>query len=209
MLLYYITDRAQFPGNELHRREALLENISAAARSAVDFIQLREKDLSGQELESLAHEAVKAVRAASSRTRILINSRTDIAFATGADGVHLRSNDISVAEVRKIWKSAGAERNPTLAVSCHTENDVLAAAESGVEVAVFGPVFEKGSAPATGLDSLRSVTRAQVPVVALGGVTLANVRSCIAAGATGIAGIRLFQQGNVTEMIGELRSLEN
>lgn len=207
MLLYYITDRSQFPGNQPQRRAALLERISAAASNGVDLIQLREKDLSTRELETLAHEAVKAVRAASSHTRILINSRTDVALATGADGVHLRSNDISPTEVRNIWESSGARAKPVVAVSCHTETDMLAAAESDADFAVFGPVFEKGSSAATGLESLREVLRFQLPVLALGGVTVANARSCLAAGAAGVAGIRLFQQGDVAEIIADLRTL--
>ena len=61
-LLYYITDRTQFPGDESARRRALLAKIADAARSGVDYIQLREKDLSTRDLEALAREAVVAVR---------------------------------------------------------------------------------------------------------------------------------------------------
>jgi len=56
-LLYYITDRTQFPGNESSRRRRLLEKIGEAARAGVDYIQLREKDLSTRDLELLAKEA--------------------------------------------------------------------------------------------------------------------------------------------------------
>ena len=100
-LLYYITDRSQFPGDELARRRALLDKIAEATRAGVDYIQLREKDLSTEELETLACEAARVISQSSAlrtenrkpRTRLLINSRTDIALAVGADGVHLRSND--------------------------------------------------------------------------------------------------------------------
>ena len=57
-LLYYITDRTAFAGDEPTRRRRLLEKISEAARAGVDYIQLREKDLPARELESLAREAV-------------------------------------------------------------------------------------------------------------------------------------------------------
>ena len=60
-LLYYITDRTAFPGDEPARRRRLLEKIAEAARAGVDYIQLREKDLSTRELESLAREAIRAV----------------------------------------------------------------------------------------------------------------------------------------------------
>src|SRR5580698_9588537 len=110
-LLYYITDRAQFPGDEHARRRALLAQIAEAARAGVDYIQLREKDLSTRELEHLARESVGMIRQVGTEnrellTRLLINSRTDVALAAGADGVHLRSEDISAAMARSIWQQA-------------------------------------------------------------------------------------------------------
>ena len=89
-LLYYITDRTAFPGDENARRRRLLDKISEATSSGVDYIQLREKDLPIRELESLASEAVRIIQQAPQlrtenqelRTRLLINSRTDVALAT-------------------------------------------------------------------------------------------------------------------------------
>src|SRR5450755_3340018 len=94
-LLYYITDRTAFAPDEPTRRRRLLEKISEAARAGVDYIQLREKDLPTRDLESLARKAARIVaqlRTANRdlRTVLLINSRTDVALAVGADGVHLR-----------------------------------------------------------------------------------------------------------------------
>lgn len=173
----------------------------------MDFIQLREKDLSGRELEALARNAVKAVREASSQTRLLINSRVDVALAVGADGVHLRSSDISAADVRAIWRSAHAERDPIIAFSCHTADEVTLAAECRADFVVFGPVFEKKSAAATGPELLRSVSRCGIPVLALGGVNLSNAAFCLENGAAGIAGIRPFQEGELAETVTKLRSL--
>jgi thiamine-phosphate pyrophosphorylase len=68
-LLYYITDRSQFRGDERARRRAILGKIAEAARAGVDYIQLREKDLSTRELEMLAREVVAIVRENSSSTR--------------------------------------------------------------------------------------------------------------------------------------------
>src|SRR5205807_9754974 len=100
-LLYYITDRTAFPGDELSRRHRLLEKIAEAARAGVDYIQLREKDLAARDLEALAREAVSIIRGAGIlstghrplATALLINSRTDVALAARADGVQLRSDD--------------------------------------------------------------------------------------------------------------------
>src|SRR5207245_3476743 len=103
-----IDDRNQFSKYESLRRRLLLHKIAYAARCGVDFIQLREKDLSARELEALAREAVGIVQKnvgaenRESGTRLLINSRTDIAIAVGADGVHLRSDDLSPSHVRAI-----------------------------------------------------------------------------------------------------------
>lgn len=111
-LLYYITDRTAFATDEPTRRRCLLEKIAEAARAGVDYIQLREKDLSTRKLESLAREAVQAEGEARKLApglmtpALLINSRTDIALSAGADGVHLRSDDISPQEVRTIWRKS-------------------------------------------------------------------------------------------------------
>src|SRR5208282_6084090 len=101
-LLYYITDRSQFRGDECARRRDLLGKVAEAARACVDYIQLREKDLSTRELELLAREVVAIVRENSSLTRLLINSRTDVALAAAADGVHLRADDVVPREARAV-----------------------------------------------------------------------------------------------------------
>lgn len=238
MLLYYITDRTQFPGPEPERRRRLLERIAAAARAGVDYIQLREKDLSARELAFLAREAVallarEAVALLSKletrNSKLLINHRTDIALATGADGVHLRSDDIPASDARTIAASSAARnsrlgtRNFLVAVSCHTAAEVGLAESHGADFAVFAPVFEKAGAAGVGLAALRAACRpparrdrkvegeprTAIPVLALGGVTVENAAACLAAGAAGVAGIRLFQEGDVEGTVRLLRSLNS
>ena len=216
-LLYYITDRTQFPGDELARRHALLEKIREAAFAGVDYIQLREKDLTARRLQELAKDVVHVIRQGipgsgkhAPATRLLINSRTDVALAVGADGVHLRSDDLSPAEVRRIAQ-VFSTRNPKLqnrnfaaAVSCHSEEEVMTAAKQAADFVVFAPVFEKvgvSGARAAGLDQLRRACVHRIPVFALGGVTIENAASCLAAGAAGLAGIRLFQQNSIGAIV--------
>jgi thiamine-phosphate pyrophosphorylase len=194
LLLYYITDRKLFPGREVQRREQLLAKVAEIAAAGVDYIQLREKDLSSRELEQLSRTVIDAVRKNGSKTRLLINSRTDVALAIGADGVHLRSGDVSPADVRRIWRSAGLTTEPVVAVSCHSESEVMAAKAAGADFVVFGPVFGKADTTGTGIAAFRAACGHGIPVFALGGVTADNAPSCIEAGAAGIAGIRLFQQ---------------
>jgi thiamine-phosphate pyrophosphorylase len=242
-VFYYITDRNAFPGDEAVRRRRLLEKIAEAARAAVDYIQLREKDLPTRELESLAAEAVRVIRENPKhgsgslrtenqelRTALVINSRSDVAIAVGADGIHLRSEDISPQQVRRIWEPAGSNpslrkargvgqselgesskprndsiRTALIGVSCHSPEEVMRAAANGASFAVFGPVFEKGGSAPTGLGQLREACKAGIPVLALGGVTLGNAQSCLDAGAAGIAGIRLFQENDIGSVVRKLR----
>jgi thiamine-phosphate pyrophosphorylase len=214
LLLLYITDRTQFPGDEGARRRALLAKIADATRCGVDLIQLREKDLSGRELEILASAAMRVARENSlprmenrECTRLLINSRSDVAIACGAGGVHLREHDISPAEARAIWSKAGHSAC-VVSVSCHSAGAVARAASEGADYCVFAPVFEKkGAAQArpAGLDGLREACRQSVPVFALGGITVENSYACLDAGAAGIAAIRLFQENDIAKVVRKLR----
>ncbi len=213
-LLYYITDRSQFPGDERARRHALLAKAADAARAGVDYIQLREKDLSARELETVARQVVAVVRENSSSTRLLINSRTDVALAAGADGVHLRADDVAPHEVRQVLEVSAHRPLATdhflVAASCHTAADVFRAESEAADFAVFAPVFGKRGVAGTssaGLAALHEACRAKIPVLALGGVNLDNASSCLNAGAAGIAAIRLFQENKIEDVVRALRAL--
>jgi thiamine-phosphate pyrophosphorylase len=210
-LLYYITDRSQFPGDEGVRRHALLAKAAEAARAGVDYIQLREKDLSARELETLTRQVVAAVRENSPSTRLLINSRIDVALAAGADGVHLRAIDVAPHAVRQVLEvSAHRPLNTDrflVASSCHTAADVFHAESDTADFAVFAPVFGKKHLQPSGLAALREACRAKIPVLALGGVNLENAASCRNAGAAGIAAIRLFQENKIEDVVRALRAL--
>jgi thiamine-phosphate pyrophosphorylase len=225
-LLYYITGRSEFRGDESARRSALLDKIAEAARAGVDYIQLREKDLGTRELETLARDAVAVVREnqlakgpGPLATHLLINSRTDVALAVGADGVHLRAEDVAPYDVRQMLEVSTHRPLATdhflVAASCHSVADVLRAESEKVDFAVFAPVFEKKDAPLflkkatqpVGLAALREACRAKIPVLALGGVTLENAASCLEAGAAGVAAIRLFQENRIEDVVRALRAL--
>jgi thiamine-phosphate pyrophosphorylase len=212
LLLCYITDRSQFTGNESARRRRLIEKISEAAEWGVDFIQLREKDLIARELELLAGEVIRAIRQHSlSATKLLINSRTDVALAVGADGVHLRSDDISPCDVRSIvnLNATVAEARFTIAISCHSVDEVRQAVNHA-DFVVYGPIFQKKTpqpGPAAGIEALHQVCQEKIRVLALGGITLENAGACLRAGATGIAGIRVFQENEIRDVVRVLRAL--
>lgn len=205
-MLCYITDRKQLPGGDP------LPVIRAAVAAGVDFIQIREKDLATRPLLELARAAVAMARpdsieASRSATRILVNDRLDVTLAARADGVHLGTESVPVGVVR--------EQYPDLLIgaSSHNLEEITRAAKEGANFAVFGPVFETASklgyGPPVGLDALREAVKAvRIPVLALGGVSLENAKSCLDAGAAGIAAISLFQTvGLLAPLVEELRRL--
>ncbi len=217
MLLYYITDRKGFAGSSAEQRTALLRRIADAARAGVDYIQLREKDLCSRDLERLALEAVRTVRDNSSVTKLLINGRSDIALACGADGVHLPSGELPASEIRALWMKC-CRREPVIGASAHSSADVRRAATQGANFAVIAPIFEKvrTDVKGIGLDALREARErgdvgesgsGRFAVLALGGINLTNAGACLQAGAAGLAGIRLFQSGDILETVRQLREL--
>lgn len=178
MKRYYITDRKSLGGFR-----PLLEVIRDQMHLGVDYIQIREKDVPARQLFEFTL-AVLEVRGAEipnrNAAKILVNTRADVARAVGADGVHLPA-------------AAPCQTLTGLLVarSCHTLEEVRSAK---ADLVTFGPVFESpGKGAPVGLDALREACKANVPVFALGGVDWENAAECMAAGAAGIAGIRLFQ----------------
>lgn len=217
--LLYITDRTAFSGDESSRRRRVLQKIREAACAGVDYIQLREKDLATRDLELLAREAVNVIAQlrlenGELRTRLLLNSRGDVALAVQADGVHLRSNDISPQDVKNLWKRSADNRSrektlrePVIGVSCHSPDEVVRAAAESASFAVFAPVFEKKDSSPAGLRLLQEACSANIPVLALGGITVSNAQSCTDAGAAGIAAIRLFQDNNIEQVVRKLKAM--
>jgi thiamine-phosphate pyrophosphorylase len=209
-MLCYITDRRQFPGSPQDQERRLLEKLAECAAAGVDVVQLREKDLSARDLLELTQRTIIALPSGSA-TRLLINARTDIALACGAHGVHLPAGDLQASEVRTIWDRAG-RTHAVIGVSTHTPEEVALAEAHGADFAVFAPVFEKdGRKSPRGLAMLREAcdrprrAAAFMPVLALGGITLENAARCFAAGASGIAAIRLFQHNSVESIVQRLR----
>jgi thiamine-phosphate pyrophosphorylase len=202
MLRYAITSRVLHPGDELQQQTALLRQASRWVADGIDLIQLREKDLPAANIAALAREILQAIAVATSPTKLLINSRPDIAIATAAHGVHFTAapDELTPTQVRSLYASANSPA-PIITIACHTLEDLHRARLNQVDSILFAPVFEKNIAgqivtPGLGIDQLRAACLAAspIPVYALGGVTLKNAPACLDAGAAGIAGIRLFHQ---------------
>jgi thiamine-phosphate pyrophosphorylase len=225
-ILCYVTDRRSLPVPSTASASALVEKIAAVAAAGIDWVQIREKDLSGRELVALTRVAI----ARSSSARTIVNDRLDVAISAGAGGVHLGEAGLPIADVAK-WvnrsgsgvvvsdQGAAAQFSVTasddflIGASCHSFEGAKAAVRDGANYIFFGPVFATPSkvqfGEPQGLKKLAAVCGAvSVPVIAIGGIKLENAGECIAAGAAGIAAIRLFQDAaNPAQVVSTLRKL--
>jgi len=213
-----VTDRHNFAATDSREaHETLLSKIAAAADAGVDWIQIREKDLSGRDCSSLTREALQRATKSSARktapTRILVNDRLDVAISESAGGVHLGEKSLPLAEAKRLVENRGEQKDFLIGISCHSLEAVTAAASGGADYLFFGPIFATPSKAAfgapQGLERLAEVCRAvTVPVMAIGGITLRNAADCLAAGASGIAAIRLFQDArDMSSLVQSLRKL--
>jgi thiamine-phosphate pyrophosphorylase len=208
MQLYAITDRSllSIPDGKTGP-EALAALARSWVKGGVDYIQVREKDLSVDQLAAWSEAVVKAAKG--SATRVLINGTPRSAAAVGADGVHLPAGWTAEAirAARNVFAQHGTPhaRPAVVSVACHSDAEVVRARDLGADLALLSPVFEKRlrqgattDAPmrreGMGLKVFRDACRlaAPLPVFALGGVTTQNASACVEAGAAGIAAIRLF-----------------
>jgi thiamine-phosphate pyrophosphorylase len=206
--LCYVTDRRVLADSAEDQIRLLLEKIAVVARAGVDWIQVREKDLSARALANLAERAMARVPRP---CRILLNDRLDVAIAAGAGGVHLGETSIAVEQAKRLVTEKKIGSDFLVGVSTHSRESAEAAERSGANYIIFGPVYEtpskmKFGAP-QGVKRLAEVcAQVSIPVIAIGGVTEQNAMDCIAAGASGIAAIRMFQEGrDLSTLVRQLR----
>jgi thiamine-phosphate pyrophosphorylase len=180
--------------------DTLRQQARRWAAANIDYVQLREKRLPEGELHDLAVVILNVFRETGARTKLLVNTRADVALAAGAHGVHLTSQpgERTPEQIHQLFTARGVEK-AVVSVSCHTLNEVTQAHANGADLILFGPVFEKRVAKqlitdGSGLEMLQRacVAAKTTPVLALGGITEENTVACIQEGAAGIAAIRLF-----------------
>ena len=174
---YLITDRLNLPAGK-----DLFAQVEAALRGGVRAVQLREKDLTAEELLPLSQQMRELTRKYSAK--LLINREIDIALAVGADGVHLGGDSLSVAEARIRIGPDGL-----IGVSTHSIDEVQKAEQDGADFVTFGPIYATPSkillGQPVGLEALKQVVdkmHSGFPVFALGGVNAGKIQELLDAG---------------------------
>ena len=175
--VYLITDRNQALDRPLE------EVVGRAVGAGIKAVQLREKDLPGRDLFFLAESLRKVTEGA----RLLINDRSDIAAAVGADGVHLTQNSISPGYARKLLGP-----DSLIGQSTHSVEEARIAQEEGADFITLGPVFPTPSklkyGPPLGPEAIVAVReKVEIPVLAIGGIKPNNIKEVLEAGADGVA----------------------
>lgn len=177
--LYLITDRHQTGGRPL------AEVVRRALEGGVRAVQLREKDLSGAALYRLACELRRLT--SDFDARLIINDRPDIAQAAGADGVHIGVSSLPVAAVRRLLGEG-----KTIGYSAHAIDEALNAQAEGADFVTFGPLYHTPSKASYGepcgvMKLADAASALRIPVIALGGISLATVAEALSADVRGIA----------------------
>jgi len=197
--VYPIVDVARLRGRDV------AAVVDALARAGAHLIQLRAKAVGDRRLLELAREAMAAGRAAGAR--LVINDRADVARLVGADGLHVGQDDLAPADARRVIGLP-----PLLGLSTHGLAQLAAAEAEPVDYVAIGPVFTTGSKdnpdPVVGLEIVRRARAATArPLVAIGGITRANARSVVEAGADGVAVISdLLDAPDLGHALGALRA---
>lgn len=201
-IIYLITKGEATDSDFTDACSAVLETIRLAVETQVSLVQIREKHLSARLLFELTRSAAEITRG--SATRLLVNDRADIAIAAGADGVHLAADSIPTGALRQKLLPGFL-----IGVSTHSHEAVRTAAKAGADFAVFGPIFQTpGKGRPRGLADLRALCAKTGPfaVIGIGGIDPANCGSVLASGASGIAGIRSFNEPESLRSISRLMS---
>ncbi len=175
-------------------KRSLPTSVAAFARAGCRLVQLRAKTLTTRELMEWAQICVQEARR--HQMTILINDRADVALLSGADGVHLGQDDLSVESARRVLGDEAI-----VGLSTHTLDQARLASRENVDYVAIGPVFDTrtkvGAFPAVGVEGVARVKSiVGKPLVAIGGLTLSSAPDVLGAGADGLAVISaLYSEG--------------
>ncbi|MFG6392724.1 MAG: thiamine phosphate synthase [Lachnospiraceae bacterium] len=189
MLLYAITDRKWLNGR------TLASQVEEVLKNGVTFLQLREKNLTYDELVKEAIQIKKI--AAKYKVPFVINDNIYAALEAGADGVHIGQGDASYQEARKLLGD-----NKIIGMTAHNLNEALDAQNAGADYIGAGAVFTTSTKHDTipmQFNTLKEITdNISIPVVAIGGINHENIKELKGLGINGVAVISaLFAQENI------------
>jgi thiamine-phosphate pyrophosphorylase len=197
LLLYAITDRSWLRGR------TLASQVEEALEGGATFLQLREKNLDDAHFLEEARELQALCR--EHGVPFIVNDNVDVALAMGADGIHVGQHDMEAGDVRKLL---GPDK--ILGVSAQTVDQAILAEQRGADYLGVGAVFPTGSkddADDVSFEELKAICEAvSIPVVAIGGISLKNVKELAGSGICGIAVISaIFAQNDIKMAAQQLR----
>lgn len=167
-----------------------------ALMRGVRWVQYREKERSRREIYEGAAKLRRITK--DYNALFIVNDFVDIATCVNADGVHLGQDDLPLKEARKI---IGKDR--IIGISTHSLEQAIEAEKNGADYIGFGPVFHtltKDAGKPRGIDILREVkNHTKIPVVAIGGINLENIRSVLDTGVDAVAIASAILSGNIGE----------
>ncbi len=169
-------------------KEYLAEIAAAAVKSSADVLQLRNKNISPGNLYRCALFIKKTLKSFKKKRKplLIINDRPDVAYISGADGVHVGQEDFPAAEIKKIFP------NLIVGVSAETVEQAVAAQNDGADYIGAGPVYLTSSKQDAGdlmaKETLKKICRSvNIPVIAIGGITEDKIKELAPHGVSGAA----------------------
>lgn len=159
--------------------------LSAAIDGGADCVQIREKAMEAGALRRRTDQVIAIARPAG--VSVIVNDRIDVALAAAADGVHLGTGDLPLADARRL-----AGRTLLLGASTHDLAEAASAIAAGTDYCGVGKMFDTATRPGTattGPAALEAFVRQypRMPHLAIGGITPENIERLVAAGARGVA----------------------
>lgn len=176
------------------------EMTLAALEAGVRWVQYREKECARAEVYRTALRLRRITT--DFKAVFIVNDHADIALAVDADGVHLGQDDLPLRDARRIMGGK------VVGISTHSLGEALEAEKGGANYIGFGPVFPtktKDAGEPKGVDMLRLIAEnVSIPVVAIGGISKANLRSVFDAGADSVAVASAVLSGGIPENVASL-----
>lgn len=197
MILYAVTDRSWLKG------KTLAEEVEEAIIGGATFIQLREKNLN---FGDFLNEAIEIRRICNKyKIPFVIDDNVEIALKSGADGVHLGQNDMSISEARNILGN-----NKIIGATARTVEQAVKAEQEGADYIGSGAVFatstKSDTVPLSYENLCKICSSVEIPVVAIGGINIANIRNLKGSGISGVAVVSsIFKSDDVRKSARNLK----